>query len=70
MKKEFDFFEELEIKKANLSMIIGGTSTTSFIEVGAYENEYEDCNGDGDLSEEEMKGQKPILVEFPDSWGC
>lgn len=70
MNSEFKKFEKLELKKANLAMISGGTSTTSFIQVGVNENEYEDCNGDGTLSEEEMKSQKPILLEFPDNFGC
>ena len=51
MKTEFKKFE---IKKASLTSINGGTSTTlkkkdgTYIEVGFHaENEHEDTNGDG-----------------------
>lgn len=69
MKANFKKFEELELNKANLAVISGGTTTTSYIVIGYSENEYEDCNGDGTLSEEEMKSQTPILVQFPDNTG-
>lgn len=60
---KFKKFEELDLKKAKLSMIKGGTSTTSYTQTGVMENEYEDCNGDGDLSEDEMVNG--TLVDLP-----
>lgn len=62
---KFKNFEQLELKKATLVSLKGGTSTTIYSEVGAWENEYEDTNGNGKLDPSEAK-QKPILVEFPD----
>ena len=71
MNSEFKKFENLEVKKSNMAMISGGTTTPRYIVIGYSENEYEDCNGDGVLTAEEMKSQKPILVEYPDSTeGC
>jgi len=65
MKKQIlEKFEELELKKSNLVTISGGTSTTLYKQVGYTENEYEDLDGDGKLSEEELK-QKPIIMQVP-----
>lgn len=47
MNAEFKKFENLEVKKSNMAMISGGTTTTSYIVIGYSENEY--CNGDVEL---------------------
>lgn len=47
MNSKFEKFENLEVKKSNMAMISGGTTTTSYIVIGYSENEYEDCNRDG-----------------------
>ncbi len=55
-------FEKFELKKSSMSLVKGGTSTTSFIECGVLEMEYHDADGDGELSEEEMEDY--ILIEL------
>jgi hypothetical protein len=61
--------QELVIEKSEFKQITGGTgtSTTSYKEVGATvtENEYHDANGDGELSDEELKGPvSTVELEF------
>lgn len=63
---KFKNFQKLKIEEVPMAKITGGTTTTVYTEVGYAENEYEDWNGNGKLDEDEAKGQKPILVEFPD----
>ncbi len=61
---KFKKFEELELKKSSMSIVKGGTSTTSYKEVGHSEMEYLDADGDGVLSEEEMAAGG-TLVDLP-----
>lgn len=58
----FEKFKQLELKKNELCSIKGGTSTTLVTEVGVWEEEYEDTNGNCELDE----GDKYLGgVEFP-----
>ena len=56
--KESDFI----LKKSELLTVKGGTSTTVYTQTGVWETEYEDCNGNGKLDEDEAKNN-PIRVE-------
>lgn len=53
-----------EIKKNEMISIKGGTSVTVYTQTGVWENEYEDCNGNGKLDEDEAKN-KSVLVDLP-----
>lgn len=57
---KFKNFEELKLKKTFMSKVKGGTSTTIYQEVGVWETEYEDLNGNGELDDDEVKNGKLV----------
>jgi hypothetical protein len=59
---KFDDFKDLELKKNEMTTLIGGTTTTLFQQVGMVENEYEDLNGNNELDKDEIKNPVQMII--------